>query len=702
MAIPDETKERIRQAADIADIVGMVVPLKPSGANLRGLSPFNKEKTPSFYVFPHTQTFKCFSSGHQGDVFKFVMLYESLDFPSAIRRLAEQVGIEIIEEYSPGQREARKGREEMLSLHAELSLYWRDLLLHDQRAQPARDYMRHRQIPMSWVKEFGLGYAPDAWDDTVNWARKNRFSKQCLIDSGVVKEKQGGGRIYDFFRGRLIFPINNEQGHPIAFSGRLLDSEAKAAKYINSPETMIFSKGKVLFGYDRAKRAVIDEDKAIICEGQVDVLRCHAVGIKNVIAPLGTGFTADHAKALRRCTRNITICLDADRAGRQAAERAARMFVDGMDGMDALMHEDIGIQVAELPEGHDPDSIIVENGADAFRVAMGKTVEFIDFYVRLLLDGQEGSLSGKRRAAEQAAEFIAKIPSRMFREQLIHRAVILLGTSAQAFEEQVEKVHKSQRKFRDQNARIADQARPSSYQGGGSRQSNQRHSLSMGRKPSGAGGPGGAGSSSGAGAQRPSQSHQSAESHEFAAEEVEIYPQEMGGGGAPLSYDEEGVDDTPAVPMAPLKPHALMAQLIQISVSQPECIPDLQRRLSPLWCENKEGAELLFQLMEIYSADEWESLPAVVATLDTPAQDFINSLDVSLLKGHERDEVLKMQGVICEKLDVEWSNQRMRNLSQLLADSNLEQGERVKLIEEVKSLEEAKRERMTRASPKKF
>ncbi|MDR1144845.1 MAG: DNA primase [Verrucomicrobiales bacterium] len=472
MAIPPQVIEQVRQAADIVDVIGGYVPLKRAGANFKALSPFNKEKTPSFFVSPQRQTFKCFSSGHGGDVFKFLMLYENLDFPAAVRRVAEKVGIRVEEERRGGADgdydRQRRQRDRLLVLHSEVLVYWRELLLHDQRARAARDYMHGREIPQSWIKDFGLGFAPDAWDDTLHWGQEHGYDEALLLAAGLLVRNEAG-RMYDRFRGRLIFSIANDQGQPIAFSARLLDKEAKAAKYINSPETPIFTKSKVLFGLHRAKRPIMDEGRAIICEGQIDVLRCHAAGVLNAVAPLGTAFTPEHARIIKRYTKQVVLCLDADKAGLNAAERVTQIFLDQADSMDAMLQTELGVQIVRLPDGHDPDSMITREGAAAFKACVAKPQEYLDFYLdRLRETNDMSAISGRRAVIESAAAFLARVPNRAYREQLLRQTALRLSVSDDILLARVAELERQAKRSAQQTAaRAADHERANLTVSGG-------------------------------------------------------------------------------------------------------------------------------------------------------------------------------------------------------------------------------------------
>ncbi|MDR2463969.1 MAG: DNA primase [Verrucomicrobiales bacterium] len=462
MAISPQVIEQVRQAADIVDIIGGYVPLRRAGANFKALSPFNKEKTPSFFVSPQRQSFKCFSSGHGGDVFKFLMLYENLDFPAAVRRVAERVGIRIEEERRGNADYDREKfqRERLLALHSEVLVYWRELLLHDQRAQAARNYMHEREIPQSWIRDFGLGFAPEAWDDTLRWGKERGYDESLMLTAGLLVRNEAG-RTYDRFRGRLIFSIANDQGQPIAFSARLMDRDAKAAKYINSPETPIFTKSKVLFGLHRAKRPIMDEGKVIVCEGQIDVLRCHAAGVLNVVAPLGTAFTPEHARIIKRFTKQVILCLDADRAGLSAAERVTQILLDQTDGMDAMLQTELGVQVVRLPAGHDPDSMITQEGAEAFKALVAKPQEYVDFYLDRLRETHDMStISGRRATIENAAAFLARVPNHAYREQLLRQAALRLAVSDTILLERATELARQAKKSAQQSASRAAERDP--------------------------------------------------------------------------------------------------------------------------------------------------------------------------------------------------------------------------------------------------
>ena len=437
--ISPEIVEQVRHASDIVDVIGGYVPLKKSGAKFKALSPFQKEKTPSFYVDPTRQIFKCFSSGHGGDVFKFLMLMENMTFPEAIRRLAQRAGI-VIPEAGPHDPEARSRREELHALYAAVAAWWKKLLWSDPAAESARAYLKSRDFPDSLAEEFGLGYAPDSFDATMKWARKSGYSQEAL-ETGKLIAHSERGTTYDFFRGRLMIPIHNDAGEVVAFSGRLLDPEAKAQKYVNSPETPIFVKSRILFGLNKTKRTIIEAGSAILCEGQIDLMRCWQHGIRNIVAPQGTAFTDPHARILKRIAKEVVVCFDADRAGQAAAQRA----------IDVLLKEDLQVRIARIPAGEDPDSLLRRQPASVFEAILREAKD----YTRHLLDTacEEEDIAsprGRGVVAVKMAQVIAKIPNSVQRETFLLEVARRLQVSRAVLDEEIKKAEAQMRRHEQQ------------------------------------------------------------------------------------------------------------------------------------------------------------------------------------------------------------------------------------------------------------
>jgi DNA primase len=438
--VPREVVDQVRQANDIVDIIGSVVPLKRAGSRYKALSPFNKEKTPSFYVDPAKQIFKCFSSGHGGDVFKFLMIYDNLDFPAALRRLAERANINLPESGGEEDGQDRSQRERLFLVHAAVTAWWKQLLHKDPAAEPARAYLKSRDIPSDLAREFDLGYSPDSWDATLQWGKSHGYDVDLLELAGLVK-RGDQGKPYDHFRGRLMFPVSNEGGQVVAFSGRLLDPEAKAAKYVNSPETPIFSKSKILFGLNKTKRAILEAKQAIVCEGQIDLIRCYEKGIQNVVAPQGTAFTEYHARLIKRFAEEAVLLFDADNAGQRAAERSVEILIAG----------GVTVRLATLPPGEDPDTLLRKGGAEALH----PLIQAAPDYTRHLLDlaCRENNLEttrGRTAAAEKMAQLAIKIPSPTQRQTFALQTAARLQVPLATFLAEMEKIKKIPSSQRDE------------------------------------------------------------------------------------------------------------------------------------------------------------------------------------------------------------------------------------------------------------
>lgn len=371
----EELKERIREASDIVEVVNGYVPLKRAGANFAALCPFHQEKTPSFHVNPAKQIFYCFGCHKGGDVFTFVQEYEKLSFPEALRRLAERAKIPISGESGFGIRGQGQDKERLYKIHEELAVRWHRMLRSDAQGQEGRQYIKGRGIGEDAAVAFRLGFAPGEWDDVLRWGKKRGYGANLLEKAGLVCRKEDTERHYDRFRRRLMFPITDIQGRVIGFSGRLVDSADSAdAKYVNSPETQIFKKGKVLYGLDKARTAALEAKSLIVCEGQLDVIACHANGIRNVVAPQGTALTADHARILKRYVSEVVLCLDSDNAGQNAVRRSA----------NDLLRFGLAVRVAALPSPHDPDSFFREKSAAAFQKIIEQSPGYFDYLLESL------------------------------------------------------------------------------------------------------------------------------------------------------------------------------------------------------------------------------------------------------------------------------------------------------------------------------
>jgi len=448
--IPSQTIEQIAAANDIVEVIGSYFPLKRAGANFKALCPFHQEKTPSFHVSPQRQTFHCFGCGVGGSVFRFVMEYEHTDFPSAVRKLAARVGIPIVEERTAADEDRQhEARRTLLKLHAEAAEWFQENLLKKQFAEPAREYLKNRGIDRQVAKNWQLGFAPDSWDAFLKWGLERGYSRQQLLQSGLVKprdEERPGSEVYDRFRARIIFPICNDVGEVIAFSGRLLESDPQVAKYLNSPETPLFQKGRVLFGLHKTKRALIEANCAIVCEGQLDLIALFESGIQNVVAPQGTAFTEHQARILKRFVNEVVLCFDADTAGKRAAERSLDGIVQsyGVRGprhrnpaersLDSFIGGDFIVRVAEMPAGEDPDSLVRSKGKEAFQNRIAVAPEFFDYWIDCeVYDVDLTSLGAKVQLARRLAEVVSRVHDPLTRDEVINKITTRLGVSISDF-----------------------------------------------------------------------------------------------------------------------------------------------------------------------------------------------------------------------------------------------------------------------------
>lgn len=417
------TLEQIRAASDIVDVIGSYVPLKHAGANFVALCPFHKEKTPSFNVNPHKQIFHCFGCHKGGDVFTFVKEYESVDFVEAVRRLADRARIPLEYEQHPGEQQSRHLKEQLLQIHEQIAQRWQMALANDAAGQIARDYLAKRGVSDEAVKLFRLGYAPDLWDDTVNWARSKDYALELVEKAGLIIRRDGGEGYYDRFRGRLMFPICDEQGRVVGFSGRVLTGDEKTAKYVNSPETPIFTKSKICFGLDKSKRALLEAGSAIVCEGQLDLIACFMAGVQNVVAPQGTAFTADHARLLKRYVDEIVLCFDSDEAGQNAAVRS----------LDHLLASGLAVRVAVVPPPHDPDSFIKANSGTAFQQLVEKADGFFDYYLNRLCSTHDVAADKGRLAVLRGmAEVVHKTANGVLIDKYAQKTALRLGVAPEA------------------------------------------------------------------------------------------------------------------------------------------------------------------------------------------------------------------------------------------------------------------------------
>jgi len=430
----DNTLEQIRAASDIVDVIGGYLPLRRAGANFTALCPFHKEKTPSFNVNPHKQIFHCFGCHKGGDVFTFVKEYENIGFVDAVRRLAERAKIPLETEQNPAALESRHLKDQLLEIHEQLTQRWQSCLVNEAAGQLARDYLTKRGVSAEAIKLFRLGAAPESWDDTVKWAKSKGHDLAVVEKAGLILKKEGGERPYDRFRGRLMFPICDEQGRVIGFSGRVLAGDEKTAKYVNSPETPIFTKSKVFFGLDKSKRAILDAGFAIVCEGQLDLIACFMAGVQNIVAPQGTAFTDQHARIMKRYVDEVVLCFDSDEAGQNAAVRS----------LDSLLASGLAVRVALVPSPHDPDSFIKANGGEAFQQLIAGAEGFFDYYLnRLCRQNDITADKGRITVLREMAEAVHKTGNTMLVDKYAQKTALRLGVTPDAVRSEFRKSNSS-------------------------------------------------------------------------------------------------------------------------------------------------------------------------------------------------------------------------------------------------------------------
>src|ERR1700733_5524398 len=405
MAEAGSFAERVKQQADVVRVIGEYVRLKKSGQNFTGLCPFHQEKTPSFAVHPVKQIYHCFGCGAGGDVFKFVMELEKCTFPEAIRTVAEKCGIAIpkARERSPEERLENQQRSSLVELHREGAAFFARQLHETPEGKVAYAYLEDRGLNREAMTKFGLGFAPSSGDALLRFL-KQKYPEKLLEVSGLLS-RDPSGRFFDRFRRRITFPITNEAGKVIAFGGRAMGDDMP--KYLNSPETPIYSKSNVLYHLDRAKDALRRSDFAILVEGYMDAIAVARAGISNVVASCGTSLAEPQIKLLARFTRRVIVNYDPDTAGQTATERSISL----------LLEQDFEVRVLALPGKADPDKFIREQGKDAYIKLLKESPPYVDYLIARARRMDLTTGEGKRNAVNFLLPYIQKIPNRLLRSE---------------------------------------------------------------------------------------------------------------------------------------------------------------------------------------------------------------------------------------------------------------------------------------------
>jgi len=409
MAEAGSLAEKVKQQADIVRVIGEYVQLKKAGQNFRGLCPFHSEKTPSFNVHPTKQIYHCFGCGQGGDVFKFVMEMEKCPFPEALRIVAEKCGIALPrpKERSPEEHRENQQRAVLVEIHREAQSYFAKQLEGTLEGRAARAYLEDRGLDRDAITRFGIGYAPSGGDLLVRHL-KGRYQERALVESGLVS-RDSGGRLFDRFRRRITFPISNESSKIVAFGARSLGDDQP--KYLNSPETPIYSKSNVLYHLDRAKDALRRQDFAVLVEGYMDAIAVARAGISNVVASCGTALAETQIKLLGRFTKRVIVNYDPDTAGQAATERS----------LTALLEQDFEVRVLNLPpigdKKGDPDLFIREKGADAYREQLKNSPPYVDYLITRARQMDLSTGEGKSRAVNFLLPYVQRIPNSILRSE---------------------------------------------------------------------------------------------------------------------------------------------------------------------------------------------------------------------------------------------------------------------------------------------
>ena len=422
----DQIKATVKDAADIVQVVGEHVELKRAGARFSGRCPFHNEKTPSFSVNPQGQFYHCFGCGEHGDVFSFVMKFHHMDFPDALKMLAQKFGVELPErKLSPSEQEHLRLRDALYQANEAAVEVYQQCLRHPKWGKTARAYLDQRGVPQGFIERYRLGYAPDpeqsGWSYLFDQLMAKGMKAEALEQVGLAVKKERGGH-YDRFRSRILFPINDMTGRVVAFGGRILGEGQP--KYMNSPESPIFEKSRLLFGLQQHRQAIRQARRALVVEGNFDLLSLVVHGIENVVAPLGTALTRSHIHSLRSYSDEVVLLFDADAAGLKAAMRS----------IPFLLAERIDGRVALLPVGHDPDSFVREQGVGAVEALVASAVPLAEFAFDTLVREHGLTLTGKNRIVGELQQLLAEAADAEQRELMIAHFSEKLGVSPGYFQ----------------------------------------------------------------------------------------------------------------------------------------------------------------------------------------------------------------------------------------------------------------------------
>lgn len=455
--IKHEDIVKILEAAQIADVVGAFVPLKKRGANYIGLCPFHNEKTPSFNVNPARGIFKCFGCGEGGDSVAFLMKHEHYTYPEALRWLAERYHIHIEEtEATPEEKAAQSEKDRVFHVNEFAQKYFQNLLFNDEQGRSTGlSYFEERCLREDTIRKWGLGYCKDSWDDFCTAAKAEGFSEEDMVAAGVAIKNENTGKVYDRFRGRVTFPIYNVGGRVLGFSARILTSDKTKAKYVNSPESIIYTKGKVLFGLHLAKDAIVKEDLCYLVEGNMDAVMMYQNGVKNVVATSGTALTEQQTSMIKRYTRNVTVLYDGDSAGIKATFKAVNIFLE----------HGLNVRTVLFPDGEDPDSFARKHTMDEFQTFLKENSQnFIIYKTNLLQKKAENDPIKRADLIRDIVHTISLVPDLLERNTYLQECSSILQTSEEvlgkALKKQLFLNRDKKNKQEDPQPAIAEQVIP--------------------------------------------------------------------------------------------------------------------------------------------------------------------------------------------------------------------------------------------------
>lgn len=417
--IPQDVIDKVLDATDIVEVVSGYIPLKRAGRNFRALCPFHHEKTPSFMVSPDRQIYHCFGCGVGGNVVNFLMRYERMEFPEAVESLAKKVGIAV-----PKQQKSEKNEglsQKIFNVNELACNFYHNTLFNSKEATPIRSYLEKRGIKSETAKKFRLGFAFDKWEALIGLLRQRNISLSVIDKSGLIVSRDDGNGFYDRFRDRIIFPIFDIKSRVVGFGARV--TKETLPKYINSPETLIYSKGKILFGLNFTKDAIRSNDSAIIVEGYSDLIIPYQAGLENIVASLGTALTVEQIRLLKRYTHNAIVIFDSDKAGELATLRS----------LDLFLSQEMEVRVVSLPQGYDPDSFVRKFGIDKLKERINNAVNLFDYKINLLKTKHNiNNAEGKAKIAQEMLITISKVKNEVLKASYLRNLSDLLSVREEA------------------------------------------------------------------------------------------------------------------------------------------------------------------------------------------------------------------------------------------------------------------------------